>query len=126
VITTSADLAAQQIDNEQTSTLIHGLGEDTAAGVAVGGAEGVLLALNEATVTTNQVLNEDAMIPDSSKHYTDVNGNELSEEQIDAILATAGITETPENDAEAPVPEPILTPVVSEPIAQSEVVESVP
>jgi len=53
VITTSADLAAQQIANEQTSALIHGLGVDTAAGVEVGGAEGALLALNHAAATTN-------------------------------------------------------------------------
>lgn len=75
VITTTADLAAQQIANDQTSALVHGLGVDTAAGVAVGGAEGVLLALDHAAVTTNEVLNEDATIPDSPKTYTDSNGN---------------------------------------------------
>ena len=126
VITTSADLAAQQVDNEKTSTLIHGLGEDTAKGVAVGGAEGMLVALNGAAVTSNQVLNDGATIPDSSKHYTDANGIELSEDQIDAILATAGITEAPENNAEALVPDLTLTPVSSEPMAQQVVVEPVP
>jgi len=123
VITTSADLAAQQINDEQASALIHGLGEGTAAGVTVGGAEGVLLALNDAAVTTNQVLNEDT-IPDSPKHYTDANGNEFSPDQIDAILATAGITTTPEPAAPETIPTPAI--VVQEPTAQQVVIETAP
>jgi len=119
VIAAGADLAAEQVANEQTSALIHGLGADTAAGVAVGGAEGLLLTLDNAAVTTNQVLNENAVIPDSPKQYTDANGNALSEEQIDAILATAGITEA----AQEPAPQLVTVepaPAVVQPAAAVE------